>query len=55
MDDLKLNLVPKLRLILMIGFLIILVISNNFYIENTGIQFLNRFLEIDIFALFFTC
>ena len=55
MDDLKLNLVPKLRLILMIGFLIILVISNNFYIENTGIQFLNRFLEIDIFALFFIC
>ena len=53
MDDLKLNLVPKLRLILMIGFLIILVISNNFYIKSTGIEILNRFLEIDIFALFF--
>ena len=55
MDDLKLNLVPKLRLILMIASLIILAILNNFYIENTGIEFLNRFLEIDIFALFFIC
>ena len=53
MDDLKLNLVPKLRLILMIVFLIILIIFNNFYIKSTGIEFLNRFLEIDIFALFF--
>ena len=39
----------------MIVFLITLVISNKFYIENTGIDFLNRFLEIDIFALFFVC
>ena len=55
MEDLKFNLKPKLRLIVMTVFLIILVISNNFYIENTGIEFLNRFLEIDIFALFFIC
>ena len=55
MEDLKFNLKPKLRLIAMIVFLIILVISNNFYIENTGIEFLNRFLEIDIFSLFFIC
>ena len=54
-DDLKLNAKPKLRLILMIFFLIILIISNNFYVQNTGIDFLNRFLEIDIFALFFIC
>tara|TARA_B100001250_G_C19756154_1_gene770193 strand:- start:287 stop:1345 length:1059 start_codon:yes stop_codon:yes gene_type:complete len=53
MDDLKFNLKPKLRLVLMVIFLIFLVISNNFYIKNTGIEFLNRFLEIDIFALFF--
>ena len=33
-DDLKLNVRPKLRLILMIIFLIILVITNNFYIEK---------------------
>jgi len=39
----------------MIIFLIILVIFNKFYIERTGIEFLNRFLEIDIFALFFVC
>ena len=55
LDDLKLNIGPKFRLILMIVFLITLVISNKFYIENTGIDFLNRFLEIDIFALFFVC
>jgi len=30
-------------------------LTNNFYVENTGIKFLNRFLEIDIFALFFVC
>ena len=51
-DDLKLNIRPKFRLIVMIFFLIALVISNKFYIENTGIGFLNRLLEIDIFALF---
>jgi len=54
-DDLKLNVKPKFRLGLMILFLITLVISNNFFIENTGITILNRFLEIDIFALFFIC
>tara|TARA_B100000686_G_scaffold254690_1_gene265979 strand:- start:1304 stop:2362 length:1059 start_codon:yes stop_codon:yes gene_type:complete len=55
LDDLKLNIRPKFRLILMITFLLTLVISNKFYVENTGIGFLNRFLEIDIFALFFIC
>jgi len=55
LDDLKLNIRPKFRLILMIGFLIVLIISNGLFVENTGIAFLNRFLEIDIFALFFVC
>ena len=55
LDDLKLNIRPKFRLILMVSFLITLTILNDFYIENTGIGFLNRFLEIDIFALFFIC
>ena len=55
LDDLKLNIRPKFRLILMIFFLVSLVIFNKFYVENTGIAFLNRFLEIDIFALFFVC
>ena len=54
-DDLKLNVRPKFRLILMVVFLITLVILNKFYLENTGIRFLNRLLEIDIFALFFVC
>lgn len=55
LDDLKLNIRPKFRLIVMIFFLITLIISNKFYIENTGIEFLNKFLGIDIFALFFVC
>ena len=55
LDDLKLNIMPKFRLIMMIIFLLALIISNKFYVENTGIDFLNRFLEIDIFALFFVC
>jgi len=54
-DDLKLNLRPKFRLLSMLIILIALVISNNFYVENTGIGYLNKFLEIDIFALFFVC
>jgi len=54
-DDLKLNTRPKFRLLAMIFLLISLVISNNLYVENTGIEFLNRFLEIDIFSLFFVC
>ena len=55
LDDLKANVRPKFRLIIMIIFLIILVASNKFYVRHTGIEFLNRFLEIDIFALFFVC
>ena len=39
----------------MILFLIILVIYNEFYIEKTGLAFLNNLLEIDIFSLFFIC
>ena len=54
-DDLKLNIRPKFRLILMIVFLMVLVTTNQFYIENTGIKFLNRLLEIDIFSLSFIC
>lgn len=54
-DDLKINLKPKLRLLLMGSFLIALIINNNFYIEKTGLGFLNNLLEIDIFSLFFVC
>jgi len=55
LDDLKLNIRPKFRLIVMIVILINLIIFNKVYIDNTGIEFLNRFLEIDIFSLFFIC
>ena len=58
MDDLKINLRPKLRLILMIILLIFLIKYNNFYIEKTGIKFLNDLLQYsDIFSLIFvvTC
>ena len=55
MDDLKINIKPKFRLLSMILCLIILVISNQFYIVKTGLDFLNHLLEIDIFSLFFIC
>lgn len=53
MDDCKINLKPKFRLLIMIASLIILIISNDFYLEKTGLEFLNNLLEIDIFALCF--
>ena len=39
-DDLKINIKPNIRLSLMFGFLIILIISNEFYIEKIGLEFL---------------
>ena len=40
----------------MIVFLVILVKYNNFYLEQTGIQFLNAWLEhIKYFSLIFVC
>jgi UDP-GlcNAc:undecaprenyl-phosphate/decaprenyl-phosphate GlcNAc-1-phosphate transferase len=56
LDDIKININPKIRLGLMILFLIILVISNNLYINKTGIAILNIWLEnSDLFSLFFIC
>ena len=54
-DDLKINIRPKFRLLAMIAMLLFLVIYNNFYIAKSGLSFLNNLLEIDIFALFFVC
>jgi len=54
-DDLKMTIRPKFRLLIMFFFLITLIISNEFYIEKTGISSLDNLLEIDIFALFFVC
>jgi len=54
-DDLKIRIAPKFRLLLMIVFLTILVAYNNFYIEKTGLEFLNYLLKIDVFSLTFIC
>ena len=55
-DDLKANLRPKARLGLMIILLVFLVQYNNFYIENTGIEFVNYFIKnSNIFSLIFIC
>ena len=53
LDDFKIKIVPKFRLLVMISMLIFLVISNEFYIEKTGLAFLNYLLAIDIFSLIF--
>ena len=55
LDDLKIDIRPKLRLIIMVLLLAFLVIKNQFYIEKTGFMFLNNLLTIDIFSLFFVC
>ena len=56
LDDLKINIKPKIRLILMIVLLIVLVKYNNFYIDKTGINFLNSWLESsEIFSIIFLC
>ena len=53
-DDLKINVNPKVRLTLMIIFLILLVKYNNFYLDKTGIEILNNWLENSaIFSLIF--
>ena len=52
-DDFKINLRPKFRLLMMITFVVFLVILNEFYLEKTGLEFLNYLLKIDIFSLFF--
>ena len=55
-DDLKINISPKIRLILMIIFLILLVKYNNFYIEFTGIEIMDAWLKnSEIFTLVFIC
>ena len=54
-DDLKINIAPKFRLLTMSVLLVILVIYNGIYIEKTGLEFLNYLLKIDIFALIFMC
>ena len=45
LDDIKIKISQSLRLILMIFFLIILITSNEFYVERTGLTFLNNLLQ----------
>ena len=45
MDDLKINVRPKFRLLMMATLLIFLTAYNNFYIEKTGLEFLNYLLH----------
>ena len=52
-DDLKISMKPKFRLLIMIAFLITLVIFSEIYIIKTGLKFLNNLLTIDIFSLMF--
>ena len=55
-DDVKINIKPKYRLTLMIIFLLTLIKYNNFYLEKTGIEILNYWLEnSEIFSLIFIC
>ena len=55
-DDIKINFNPKIRLILMIIFLVLLIEYNNFYLEKTGIEFLNHWIESsELFSLIFIC
>jgi len=56
LDDIKIRINPKIRLGLMILFLIILIKNNNLYISKTGIEILNIWLDnSDLFSLFFIC
>jgi len=55
-DDIRINIQPRIRLVLMIIFLIFLIKYNSFYIENTGIEVLNNWLEnSEVFSLIFIC
>jgi len=54
-DDLKINVPPKFRLIIMSVFLVALITSSDIQINKTGLEFLDNLIVIDIFALIFIC
>ena len=54
-DDLKIDIKPKLRLLIMITFLLFLIIFHEFKIERISLEYLDHLMKIDIFALFFVC
>ena len=53
LDDLKVNIRPKFRLLIMIGLLITLIIFNKFSIGKIDLEYLDHLMRIDMFALFF--
>ena len=55
-DDIKVNISAKIRLVIMILFLVILTKYNNFYLEKVGIEILDSWLKnYKIFSLIFIC
>ena len=53
-DDLKINFNPRMRLAIMITFLVILIKYNNFYLGQTGIEYLDFWIaKSEIFSLIF--
>ena len=54
-DDLKINIAPKFRLIIMTIFLVILISFGDIQINKSGLKFLDNLLQIDIFSLIFIC
>ena len=54
-DDWKINVAPKFRLLIMIALLITLIIFHETYIKRTGLEFLDNLVAIDIFSLMFMC
>ena len=54
-DDLKIDVKPKLRLLIMVAFLLFLIIFHEFKIERISLEYLERLMKIDIFASFFLC
>ena len=54
-DDVKINIPPKFRLLIMIIMLLFLINFNDLYIEKTGLEVLNYLLKMDIFSLIFVC
>ena len=56
LDDIKIDIKPRIRLIFMIVILLILTKYSNFYIDRTGIEFLDGWLKSsNLFSLFFIC
>ena len=54
-DDLKIKIAPKFRLLVMVIFLFVLVSFNEVSIKKTGLEFLDNLIDIDIFSLMFIC